>query len=194
MLKKLFLTLFSLLPVACLFSCSSKDNISGLSIKVNEYASYGEMVVAESCFFEKYSDEAKYTFELDTKCIDIKSVKYFIGGVCYCPLENKNESCGHESASNCECLRNRELFVEYGFNDGNVVTLIYKNCPSNKTNTYNWVKSNGGNCYRYESNFNEDFSYILEDSNRNNLCGMKMLFEDEKLKSSFFEIIVSSIY
>lgn len=194
MLKKSFLILFSLLPMTCLFSCSSKDNVSGLSIKVNEYASYEEMVAAESYFFEKYSDEAKYTFKLDTSSIDVKSVKYLIGGICYCPLENADESQYHGNTSNCEYLRNRELFVEYSFDDGNIVTIIYKNHTLNNANTYNWIESNGGNCYRYESNYNEDFSYILEDFNKNNLCGMKMLFEDEKLKSSFFDIIVSSIY
>lgn len=185
--------MFLLVGAGCLSACSKKIPNNALSIKINEYATYQEMVGAETVFFEKYSDEKKYVFPLENLDNDVDDVKYFIGGICYCPIENKEQPNHCDGEINCEYLRNRELFVEYIFNDGNIVTLIYKNTPSNKSNTFSWIESNGGNCYRYETNVNNELSYILEDSNKNHLCGMKMLMNDEELKSYFFDTIVSNI-
>lgn len=174
-------------------SACSQGQKNNLAIKINEYVNYQEMIDAESQYLEKYRDEEKYVFPLDTSNMEIDYIKYFIGGICYCPLDNKDkpEHCNEEIK--CDNLRNRELFVEYKLCDGNIITIIYKNLSLNKTDTFNWIDSNGGNCYRYEPNVNNELSYILEDSNENHLCGMKMLTKDDMLKSLFFDIITSSI-
>lgn len=52
MFKKILLTLFLLLPITGLFSCSSNDKISELSIKINEYSSYLKMIEAETKLHE----------------------------------------------------------------------------------------------------------------------------------------------
>lgn len=188
-----FCLVLLLMGAGCLFACSENTN-NALSIKINEYVSYQEMVDAETMFFEKYSDEMKHVFPIENLDIEIDVVKYFIGGICYCPIENKEKPNHCDSETNCEYLRNRELFVEYRFDDGNIVTLIYKNMPSNRSNNFSWIESNGGNCYRYETNVNNQLSYILEDSNKNHLCGMKMLMNDNELKAYFFNTIVSNIW
>lgn len=177
----------------CLCACSKNRN-NGLTIKINEYRNYQEMIDAESVFFEKYLDEDKFVFPLKNQIAEATITKYLIGGICYCPIENKKKPKHCYSEAKCEYLRNRELFVEYKFDDGNIVTLIYKSAPLNISSSINWIENNGGNCYRYETNVNDNLSYILEDSNNNHLCGMKMLIKDDTLKLSFFNAIVSSIF
>lgn len=192
MFKRFFSIICSLLIFFGLFSCSEYRN-GVLNIKINEYVNYQEMVNDELKFFEKYNDEKNYVFPLDNLGTEAEQVKYFIGGICYCSLENDDGQKNCDNNTNCENLRNRELFVQYGFNDGNIITLIYKNQIENRTNDFNWIKSNGGNCYRYESNYDENISYILEDSLKNPICGLKMLKENEQLKIVFFDAIMAKI-
>lgn len=189
--KKILMSLFSI--ILCLYSCSSNKQNASFYTKINEYNNYQDMVCAENIFYEKYKDEENDLFNLNNLNIDFLTIKYFIGGICYCPLENNEKKQHCESEINCQYLRNRELFIEYYLNDGNVVTLIYKNLINDKMLPFNWIESNGENCYRYETNVNEEYSYILEDSNNNHLCGLKMLNKDDDIKLLFFDSIISNI-
>lgn len=108
-------------------------------------------------------------------------------------MENKEKPYSCPEEINCEYLRNRELFITYVLED-NIVTIIYKNLTTSISNDFKWIKSSGGNCYRYENRlFNNKCSYILKDSNNNPICGMKMVKEDAAIKSLFFDLIISSI-
>lgn len=192
MYKKRLLFALAIL-VSGLASCCNSEN-NELAPKINEYLSYEEMINAECEFHERYGDSEKYVFKLNQLDMEDYEVKYFIGGICYCPLENSKKPSHCKSNVNCPNLKNRELFAEYHLKSGNIVTIIYKDFSSNDYDSLNWIESNGGNCYRYEPNVNNELSYILTNSENSHLCGMKFLYKDDTLKGYFCEFIRTSIF
>lgn len=173
----------------CLVSCKSSKQ-PNLSIKINEYSSYQEMVeVEQTNYVNDYKEKNKILFELGT---DGFNTKYYIGGICYCPLEYKKMGHVHEKTENCPNLRYRELFIEFYDND-NCVTLIYKDELDFDLNTLSWKKSDGGNCYRYEKHYSDKEQYILKDEHYNVIVGLKLLKEDETLKQFFFDRITEQL-
>ncbi len=173
-------------------SCSTPLPNGPLYEKINNYSSYEEVVSSELKFYEKFNDEKTFAFKLKMNSDEIESIKYYIGGICYCALENKEKPTRCGSDENCTHLRNRELFIEYYFKDGNIVTLIYKYHTPKSNDSFKWIESDGGNCYRYERN--GLFSYIMTDQSDNHICGLKFLHENEDLKEQFCNLIVNSLF
>lgn len=173
-----------------LSSCNKLQLTPGLKIKINTYDSYADMVGAdkEMNTNKALEEEGRILFDIE----DINfTKKYFIGGICYCPLLHETD-CPLEESENCPNLRNRELFVEF-YSNTNCITLIYKNMTDYDPSTLRWENNNGGNCYRYEKNYNDKEQYILKDTNNAYIVGLKLREEDETLKNYFFSVIIDRV-
>lgn len=90
----------------CLSSCG--NNVNGLlNIK---YSNLAEVKKADDYFFEIFNDEKIYIFDIKYTNREITDIKYYVAGICYCALENKNKQhyC-KDNEQNCMYLKNREL-------------------------------------------------------------------------------------
>ena len=173
----------ALIPI--LASC---NKFGGEKIYINSYSSYDEMILDDEKMAKNYKTQPKhFSFRFDSPEFN---EEYYIGGICRCETWLfKREHANN----NCYKLKNRELFVTYSVNNECYAILIYKDVPQEYcfSEKLEWIKNNGGNCYRYEP-YKEAVSYILKDEYDNYLVGLKFVVEEDLIKNYFFEQVVNS--
>lgn len=173
------LTIASLIVLSILAFLKEETVSTRYSIFINEYNSYQELREDIIKLNNNYPENEQFIFEPDVNLIC--TYHYFIGGICYCDKEHLNDKCPN--------LHNREVFIELHFQDDSIVTIIYKDLTNSFYNDVYFDNNNGGNCYRYEKNYDENEQYILFDENDYKLLGIKFLYTNEEDKKLIFERI-----
>lgn len=175
------------MPVIALCSCTQR--IKCLCEHKQEYSTYQEMVDIEIEYQKVHAEKEKTLFQLSFD--DSKSEKFFIAGIDYCTLYAEDKL--HSKEDHCPHLLYRELYSETSFDEEQIVTIIYKSKCDYDLETLKWIKSNGGNCYRYEGKYKDSEQYILTDKDDNHVLGLKLSVTDEELKAAAFAKVIDTI-